>query len=1091
MKNFILLSIMMAVASILNAQTAFQSEIQSLGYDPDATVDLSLQNAIVIDKPSCAYVNITGIEQMPATKTEDSHAWFEAYDGNGNYFKKKIIINAQGKSSMNFPKKNFAVDFCEDDWVGSKTTDITIGDWVTQDAFHFKAFYNNQFRGEAIVGYELYNQIESLHSESEDKAWKRAGVIGGGNARCYPDAFPCIVYLNGDFYGIYAWSLKKHRKNMAQTKDNPNHIHLDGILNDTTLWKGTVMWDHFEIRNPKTLYCINTEDQNGYSYESLSNEDEIASVMQSGNYEICEDKPSDWSNEDIVSLYDSNPPTYLYRQKKDKWYKLTVLSGKAYTKYNGDEPVELIDANMPYFDANNKDMVNTSIVKSAILRLSNYHSELKALEDAGASIEEIKAAFAARFDVTSILDYYCLCTMIGNSDGFSKNWQWFTYDGVKWFVAPYDLDATFGTQPVGHLITDAYYTSAYGMNYKMKVTRGPFYWIQRYFLEDAANVWETVHDAGITTTENISELMNRWRENVGESNYSKEWAKWPDTYCINDLEVSPNWTLQETPSGYYSLPAYNKRTTYNEGDRCVAASRVWIAKTTTTGVTPYVKLGCRDSWERFVSWVDKRIQLENDYWTDLKVMNYDVVVPSRGTTTICVPFEFDIPSGLTLYTINEFDKNSLKILSKTKETSSKAYRPYQIKAAPGIYKIYGVIEKADTEAEDYLKNGVLTGTLSETYVSVGDVIYHPSGANKFYNVNSDQTYKVDAYQAYFKYSIPAMSYNIEVPDCGYTTVCVPFDFEIPSGVQVYTMEEFDDESLKAISKTKVKQGLAHKPYQVKAESGTYTITGSYVTPTDESNALENGFLTGTYEDIQLQEGDIIFPHPSGKIAYYRIKRSDNITLLANHAYIKNTAEYASYTIEVGAKKYTTVCVPFAFDAPSGLQLYKVTSFDPETKATTKEKVTRAEANKPYQVKANEGSYEISGVYVEPDLEAEDALTNGALVGTYEDIYLSTGQWAYPHPRTQSAGYYYVNEDNTIVCYANHAYARPYQEHTLNHAPARETILLFGYGESTGIDEVESADGEVEYYTISGVKTNKPTSGVYIIKTNKEIKKVYK
>ena len=38
-------------------------------------------------------------------------------------------------------------------------------------------------------------------------------------ARCYPDGFPCVVYLNGAFYGIFSWQLKKHRDNMAMGRN--------------------------------------------------------------------------------------------------------------------------------------------------------------------------------------------------------------------------------------------------------------------------------------------------------------------------------------------------------------------------------------------------------------------------------------------------------------------------------------------------------------------------------------------------------------------------------------------------------------------------------------------------------------------------------------------------------------------------------------------------------------------------------------------------------------------------------------------------------------------------------------------------------
>ena len=99
-----------AVSQSLDPITPYYQKIVSQGFDSATVTDLSAENTIAIDEPSCAYINITNVAEMPTTKTADMHALFECYDGNGHYFQKKVILNAQGNSSMYFVKKNFAAD---------------------------------------------------------------------------------------------------------------------------------------------------------------------------------------------------------------------------------------------------------------------------------------------------------------------------------------------------------------------------------------------------------------------------------------------------------------------------------------------------------------------------------------------------------------------------------------------------------------------------------------------------------------------------------------------------------------------------------------------------------------------------------------------------------------------------------------------------------------------------------------------------------------------------------------------------------------------------------------------------------------------
>ena len=115
-----------SVSQTLDPTTPYYQKIVSQGFNPATVTDLSAENTIAIDEPSCAYINITNVTKMPTTKTADMHALFDCYDGNGHYFQKKVILNAQGNSSLFLVKKNFAADFCEDEWLGDKTTNISI-----------------------------------------------------------------------------------------------------------------------------------------------------------------------------------------------------------------------------------------------------------------------------------------------------------------------------------------------------------------------------------------------------------------------------------------------------------------------------------------------------------------------------------------------------------------------------------------------------------------------------------------------------------------------------------------------------------------------------------------------------------------------------------------------------------------------------------------------------------------------------------------------------------------------------------------------------------------------------------------------------
>lgn len=289
-------------------------ELKDNGFT-SGTGDWSDNTSLDIPVPEMAIINFSNISQMPQTKTTDAHAIMEFWDMNGNYFKKKVIANAQGSSSLARAKKNISIDICNDDWIGDDTFKIKFGEWVAQDSFHIKAYDTDFFRCVGLVGYDLVKSI--LDSRHPNTTWKDAINYGNNpvatnkvnpqidsGALCYPQGFVCKVFLNGSFEGLFCWQLKKHRDNYNMDKKTSSNIHLDGMLNGSTFFAGNIDWTAFEVRNPKDL------------------------ITYTG------------------------------------------------VKYDGDNPTELIDSTSSAYDASNSKHVMTAQVKQYIINLSNRMAEI-------------------------------------------------------------------------------------------------------------------------------------------------------------------------------------------------------------------------------------------------------------------------------------------------------------------------------------------------------------------------------------------------------------------------------------------------------------------------------------------------------------------------------------------------------------------------------------------------------------------------------------------------------------------------------------------------------------------------------------------
>lgn len=589
----------------------FDKKIKELGITYDGIKDWSSESAIAFAEPNYAYANIT-CESFPTTKNDDLHAYIDLYDNNGNFFRKKILLNLQGDSQI---KNNLSISFCEDEWVGDLTPSISFGDWVAQDEFHLKGFYNDGFRGTSEIAYQFYSNVTERDN-------------------CYPQAFPLSLYFNGNYYGIMAWQLKKHRDNMGLEKKVAENVWLDGTLNDKQLFKGTINWTKFEVRNPKDLYNMDGTD------------------------------------------------------------------------YDGDNPQEIIDETSPAYTGKTK-MVRCATAKKYIKNLSNYCSELQALEDGKASEETMRAEIQSRFDVTEIINYKVFSLVTSNYDGFSKNWQWFTKDGVKWTVAPYDCNLTFGYNEDGTSLWEAEQSSK-KYNFMMQNTDsvGPMLWIRKYFWEDVKSRYAQLRESGVISTASIMDLVNNWYQRIGEENYAAEWAKWPESPCVKNFTDKP---------------------------------------------------------ERVEGWINDRIALEDRYLGYAsETVSYTLSVTEAKWATLCLPFAFDIPEDMKVYSVKGVAEDGVSLVLEEVSTPL-PYTPYLINAPQADYLLSG--EEVLATGNESLKNGLLTGTLQDIYAPADTyVLQYLNELLGFYHVSTVNTMPVSANRAYLTIQTDAKYGHFRIPD---------------------------------------------------------------------------------------------------------------------------------------------------------------------------------------------------------------------------------------------------------------------------------------------------------------------------------------
>lgn len=487
-----------------NSVKNIQDALKANGFDIKTPIDWSDKNFVQIPEPLCAYANIIGA--FPTTKGKITKGVIQFNDMQGNYFEKYIEMDIHGRTSAAFKKKNYTFDFFNDKEY-SDSAKLRFGDWVSMDSFYFQGWYSDAFRGIDIIGYQLYQEIIKTRGFLKDKPYKKViykDAVSSAtentnteqnlskNALCTPLGFPVILYHEGKFFGVYTVMLKKNRENFLMDKKDYKAVMLD--LDTGSIVSGVKDWGSFEIRNPKTLICVDG------------------------------------------------------------------------SKYDGDNPKELIDENSENYSSTNKDMVNTAKTKKAILGLANAFAEVQTAISENKTTEEIKGIIESHYDIDYLIDYLIFSNVVYNVDGWGGNWQWTTWDGVKWNPNPYDLNATFGLDPYGILASEALPSI---------LSRSIATVVLKYYLEEIKTRFKYLRNNNVITVENIIGLFKTWVDRIGTDNFKNEFKVWDSTPSQRPSNLNKEyWERDGNVYNFYAFQDYSATKTFKKGDIVYGTNRV-------------------------------------------------------------------------------------------------------------------------------------------------------------------------------------------------------------------------------------------------------------------------------------------------------------------------------------------------------------------------------------------------------------------------------------------------------------------------------------------------------------------------------------
>jgi hypothetical protein len=489
--------------------TEFQQALNDAGFMPERGGNYSNMDVIELPEPNGYGLINFSIPKLPMSLPVTGN--IEYYDRNGNYFNLTCKLSVQGQTSATFAltggKGNYTLDLPKD---------VKFGNWIPQDSFHLKGCAKDVTRSFLPTSYKWAYMLQDylnakpnrvLMDESAITAMAATGdrmTDWPSDARCLPDGFPVEIYVNGEYWGLYSFQLKKHRKNYSMDKKDYTSFFLDadammtsdyknGLWNDgpngaTDDPRYASWWEGFEIKNPKDLICMDGSD------------------------------------------------------------------------YDGDNPKELIDSSSPYYDSTNKKHVGSARTKALIIDFSTRYLEVESYIN-NSDIITAKEKFNEYFDYNACMFVYIFNCLMSNGDSIKKNTLWGIYGGGK--IAPmlWDLDGVYGTTWTGTIV---YPPSSSLWDGEYATAKWPLSLFWSLYQSEIKSTYADLREAKLISIETWRNIIyNQWVNRIGEDTYKRDIEKWPETPSYRKNMTNTDYWREEGSGGGYTL--WDDQSTYEVG----------------------------------------------------------------------------------------------------------------------------------------------------------------------------------------------------------------------------------------------------------------------------------------------------------------------------------------------------------------------------------------------------------------------------------------------------------------------------------------------------------------------------------------------
>ncbi len=350
-------------------------------------------------------------------------------------------LKIQGFTSIRYAKKNYSLQFVQES--GAKNKVLLQKDWGKQSKYCLKANWVDTLQARNIVSARLFGEI--VHSRCLDDDVDP--LLNGGAI----DGYPVLLYLNGDFLGLYTMNMPKDHW-IFDMNDETIHqavLGADWYTNPTALWAPMAdPSDPGTRENGFDLEYVSTEDtEEGIGWLGLAFNDFI-NYLLSHDGQALRDTIADHTT--VERCIDYLLFMYFIRAddnhgKNILWltYDGTKFIPSAYDmdgtwgmKWNGE--FEAISATKNY-DPEPRNCLYKRL-------LDNYGPELKAryieLREDILSLHNIERRFAAFKDAIPDLVYQAEANRWPDAPGRSVNTYARILDWARAHIA--DLDAYFG-----------------------------------------------------------------------------------------------------------------------------------------------------------------------------------------------------------------------------------------------------------------------------------------------------------------------------------------------------------------------------------------------------------------------------------------------------------------------------------------------------------------------------------------------------------------------------------------------------------------------------------------------------------------------